>query len=210
MVEDRWDELDDGLGADSAPFGFGPEVDPTLGDFGSGGAVEGDNDGDGTGTLAVGAVVVGAGMLDPAVGVRVHLRDAGHPFDAQVAAGRADRSSRHNVVPGPKDRVGDGDVHRDVHLVVRRDARVLAFIDAEPVQVRDSLDTRLVLREQVENGLPEGFGDADLGGHAASVRVDGPRYAELLRALWIRLSVASSRSLPGRHLWSSLGAWLVV
>lgn len=185
-------------------------MDAALGRVGPGGAVERDDDGDGAGTLAVGAVVVGAGVLDPVVAVRVDLRDPGHPSGPQMAAGCADRISRHDVVPGPQDRVWDDDGHRDVHLVVRRGAGVPGLVDAEPVEIRDALDTRIVLGEQVEHGLPEGLGDAGLDVHAASAWVDGPRYAGPLRAVWMRLRVASTRSMPGRHFWSSFGVWLEV
>lgn len=69
MVEDRRDDLDDGLGLHALPSGLGPDVDAALGDVGSGGAVERDDDRDGTGTLAIGAVVVSARVVDPVVGV---------------------------------------------------------------------------------------------------------------------------------------------
>ena len=172
--------------------------------------MERDDDGDGARPLAVGAVVVGVGVLDPVVAVRVNLSDPGHSFGAQVAAGGADRVGRHDVVPGPQDRVGDDNGHRDVHLVARRDVGVSGLVDLEPVEVRDALDARLVLGEQVEHGLPEGLWDAHLGAHAASVRLDGPRYPGPVRAVWMRLRVASSRSFPGRHRWSSFGVWLLV
>lgn len=69
MVEGRWDDLDDGLGLDASPSGLAPDMDAAFGDVGAGGAVERDDDGDGAGALAVGAVVVGVRVLDPVVGV---------------------------------------------------------------------------------------------------------------------------------------------
>ena len=185
-------------------------MDAALGRVGPGGAVERDDDGEGSGSLAVGTVVVGVGVLDPVVAVRVDLRDPGHPFGAQMAAGCADRVSRYDVVPGPQNRIGDDDGHHDVHLVVRGGAGVPGLVDAEPVEVRNALDTWIVLGEQVEHGLPEGVGDADLNSHAASTWADVPRYAGLLRAVWMRLRVASTRSVPARHFWFSFGAWLEV
>ncbi len=72
------------------PAGFGAEMDTALGDAGPTGAVEGDDDGDGTGPLAVGVLVVGVGVLDPVVAVGVDLRNPCHASRAQVEAGAAD------------------------------------------------------------------------------------------------------------------------
>lgn len=172
--------------------------------------MERDDDGDGAGSLAVGTVVVGRRVLDPVVAVRMDLCHPGHPFGAQVAAGGADRLSRHEVVPGTQERVGDDNGNRDIDLVLRRDTGVSRLIHPEAVEVGNALNTRIMLGEQVEHSLPECLGDTDLDGHAAATWVDGPRYAGLVSAVWMRLSVASTRSMPGRHFWSSFGVWLEV
>ncbi len=133
------------------------------------------------------------------------LRDAGRPLGAQVAAGLADGLCRHDVVLRSQDCVGDDDGRCDVELVVGGHARVAAFVDAEAVDVRDALDPGRVLSEQLEDGLPERGGDADLRRHAALAMLDRPAYAGPSSAMWMRLRVASSRSLPGRHVWSPPG-----
>lgn len=91
-----------------------------------------------------------------------------------MAACDANRLRRHDVVPGPQDRVRDDDAHRDVHLVARRGVGIPGLVDEEPVEVGDPLDSRIVLGEQVEDGLPEGLGDTGLDGHAATAPLEGP------------------------------------
>lgn len=91
-----------------------------------------------------------------------------------MAACGADRLRRHDVVPGPQDRVRDYDGHCDVHLVVWRCVGIPVLVDGESVEVGDSLDSRIVLGEQVEDGLPEGLGDTGLDGHAATAPLEGP------------------------------------
>lgn len=157
-------------------------MNAALGRAGPGAAVERDHDGHGTGPLAVGTFVVGRGMVDEVGPMRVNLRNAGHSAGAQMASGGADRVGRHGVVPGPENGVGYDHGHRDVHPVGRRGPGVPGLVDAEPVEVRDALDARVMLREQVEHGLPQSFGNADLDAHGAPAVPDGPRYAELVSA----------------------------
>lgn len=157
-------------------------MDTAVGDVGPAGAVERDDNGEGPWLLAVGAVVVRGGVLDAVAAVGVDLCSPDHSSGAQVLAGLADGLRRHDVVPRAEDCVGDDDGDRDVDLVVWRGVRVSGLVDAEPVEVRDALDAWLMLVEQVEDCLPERLGDADLGRHAAFSWVDGPRYAEPLRA----------------------------
>lgn len=91
-----------------------------------------------------------------------------------MAACGADRLRRHDVVPGPQDRVRDDHGHGDVHPVVRRCIGIPGLVDGEPVEVGDPLDSWIVLGEQVEDGLPEGLGDTGPDGHAATAPLEGP------------------------------------
>lgn len=93
-------------------------MDSALGEGGAIGAVEGDDDGDRAGPLAVGVLVVGVGVLDPVVAVGVDLRDTRHADRAQVAASVADGLCGHAVVPRAKDCVGNHDGGRGVDLVL--------------------------------------------------------------------------------------------
>lgn len=162
---------------DPSPSGFGADVDAAVGHVRTCGAVEGNDDRDGAGPLTVGPIVVGAGVLDPVVAVRVDLRDPGHPFRAQVVAGGADRLGWHDIVPRSQDRVRDDDGHRDVHRVPRRGAGVSGLVNAVPVEVSDPFDSWRVLGEQVQDGLPESLGNTGLDGHATLAWAEGPRYA---------------------------------
>lgn len=116
-------------------------------DVGAALAVERDDDGQGPRPLAVGAVVVGVGVLDPIVAVRVDLCDARHPLGAQVATSLADGLRRHDVVLRPQERIGNDDGRCDVDLVVAGHVRVPALVDRKAVDVGDALDFRLVLSE---------------------------------------------------------------
>lgn len=156
------------------PLGSSSDVNSARGDVGSRGAVVRDDDGDRPGLLAIGKIVVGAGVLDPVVAVRVDLRDPRHPFGAQVAARRADCLRTNEVIPGSQHRVRNDDGHGDEGMVICGRPGIPRLVDAEPVEVRDALDTRLVLREQVEHGLPQSLRDTDGCRHAAFAWVDGP------------------------------------
>lgn len=127
------------------------------------------------------------------------LRHPGHPLGAQMTTGSADCLSWHVVVPGPQHRVGDDNGNCDIDLVSWRKAGVSRLVHSEAVEVSNALKARIMLGEQLEHSPPECLGDADLDGHPAPTWVDGPRYAELMSAVWMRLSVASTRSMPGRH-----------
>ena len=176
MVDDRGDNLDNGLRVYASPSGFSAEVDTARDQVRPGGAVEGDDDRHGPGPLAIGAVVIGDGMLHPVGAVRVHLSNPDHSFCTQVAPRDADRVGRHHVVSRSQDRIGNHRGHGDADFSVRRGTGVSSLIDAKAVQVRDTLDSRCVFGEQVEHRIPDGLWDADLGfRHAACFGFDRPR-----------------------------------
>jgi hypothetical protein len=145
--------------------------------------VERDDDRDGARSLTVCVPVVVVGVLDPVVTVRMNLRQTPHLFGPQMLARRPHRVSRHGVVPGPKNRLGDYNGRGHEHLIPRQDARVSRLVDAESVEIRNALDTRVVLGEQREHGVPDALRNADLDSHTASTCFDEPRYPEPLRAL---------------------------
>lgn len=209
MVEDRRDDLDDHLRSDAAPAVCGPEMDPAIDGLGPGGAVVWDDNRDRASALAVGAVVVGSGMLYPVVAVGVDLSNSDHSVGSQMATRGAHRVGWHDVTTCSQRRIGNDDGHCDVGLGARRDIGVPSLIYAESVEVCDALDYRFALGEQVKHRLPQRLWDTDLDRHRAHL-FDRPRYAWPPRARWIRLRVASTLSFPGRHFWFSLGTWLEV
>lgn len=122
-----------------------------------------------------------------------------------MLAGLADDVGRDRVVARVEVGVGHHDGHRDEGLITRVDARIAGLVDAVAVEVRDAFHTGLVGCEHVEDLLPQGSRDPDLGLHAASAWTDGPAYAGLISAVWIRVRVASRRSTPSRQRWLSVG-----
>lgn len=149
-------------------------MDAAVGDVRACGAVEGDHDGQRPGALAVGAFVVGVGVLDPVVAVGVDLRDARHALGAQVLPRPADGLCRDDVVPAPQEGIRDDHGRRDIDFGVAGQAGVAVLVDAEAVEVGDALDAGLMLFEQIEQALPDSIRDADFGAHAAPAVRDGP------------------------------------
>lgn len=199
MVENRRDDLDDDVGFDPVPSSVCAEVDSAVSDVWTLDAMERNDDRDRAWPLAVGTVIVGRRVLDPIVPVRMDLRHTGHPSKTEMATRLTDGVCRHDVVPRTQGGIGNDHGRRDEHQVLWRNTGVAGLVDAEPVQVSHALDTRFMLSEQIEHGVPDCLGDPDLCAHAACARFDGPTYAGPLSAVWMRLRVASTRSLPGRH-----------
>jgi hypothetical protein len=100
-----------------------------------------------------------------------------------VPTSGAHRVGRYEVVTRSQDRIGHNDRSGHPHLGFRGGAGVSGFIDTEPVEVADAFHARFVLGKRVEQRRPDSLRNPDLdGNHAAAARLDGPRYAELVRA----------------------------